>query len=90
MKNIAIASLLGATYGATMGPLPKDNSNWPKAATTSTLAVGANNGDVTEANFKQNSVFIGAFRGFRNGYVTYPTQNVKKWATNDTEGKLDA
>lgn len=88
MKNIAIASLLGATYGAAvLGPLPKDHSNWPKFTTITTLATGTA-GDVTEANFKNGSNLIGPYRGWRNGYVTYPTQNVVKWATSATSVAL--
>ena len=90
MKNIAIASLLGAAYGAvTMGPLPKDNASFPKLATTTTLATGGS-GDVTEANFKSGSNILGPFRGYRNGYVTYPTQYVKKFTSGDTNGVLAA
>ena len=52
MKNIAIASLLGATYGAAvLGPLPKDDSNWPRFATVATLAQTATDGDVASSNF---------------------------------------
>ena len=53
MKNIAIASLLGATYGAAvLGPLPKDNTAWPKFATTATLTESTTSkGDVGTANF---------------------------------------
>jgi len=90
MKNIAIASLLSTTYGAAvLGPLPKDNSNFPKIATLPTFAAGSA-GDLTEANLKNGSNFIGPYRGYRGGAVTYPTQNVKKWATGNTVGLLAA
>jgi hypothetical protein len=73
MKNIAIAYLLGATYGAAvLGPLRKDEASFPKIASVTTLAVGSA-GDVTEANFKSGSNILGPFRGYRNGYVVYPT-----------------
>jgi len=50
MKNIAIASLLGATYGAAvLGPLPKDNSNWPRFATVATLTTST--GAIASSNF---------------------------------------
>jgi hypothetical protein len=59
-------------------------------ATTATLTAGVTNGDVTEANFKSGSNLLGPFRGYRNGYVTFPTQNVLKWVSPATAGALAA
>ena len=81
MKNIAIASLLGYTYGAAvLGPLPGDNSAFPKIATAPTWTTGSA-GDITDANVKQGTTFIGPYRGYRGDAVVYPTQNVQKWAS---------
>ena len=90
MKNIAIASLLSYTYGAAvLGPLPKGNTAFPKIATVPTFTAGSA-GDYTEANLKNGSTYIGPYRGYRGGAVTYPTQYVKKWVTSNTVGLLAA
>lgn len=80
MVNQATLALLIAAANAATGPLPKDNSVFPKFASTVTPSAAgdwnAGNSQVLDGFSKSGTTLAGNYRAYRNNLYVFPTQSI--------------